>query len=99
MVLPVLLNKLLVEERCSVLLTRLHAHERAPYEDSRAIQQASNNVAKQQNKVCPVLGDIAVHVPFEPLHSPSLVRLSSDGSISAEKRRFFVCTVVCGVSA
>ena len=94
-----MLSKLLVRERWRVLLTRLHAHERAPYEDSRAIQQPSNDVAIQQNKICPVLRNIGIHVPFEPLHSPLAVRFSAGWSISAEKRRFLVCAAARGVSA
>ena len=85
------IGKLLVQERWRVLLTRLHAHERAPYEDSRAIQQACNHVTQDQDYIGPVSVDVGLHVAPHAVQRGVCIRLSAVGAISAEKRRFFVC--------
>jgi hypothetical protein len=68
----------------STSLTRLHAHKGAPDENSRAIQQTSNNVAKEQHEICPVLADICCEM------LPQLRGARDFPVWSAEKRRFLV---------
>lgn len=74
------------------VLTRLHAHKRAPYEDGRAVEQARDGVTQDQDYISPVPVDVGLHVvphSVECRHT----RFSADGAISAEKWRFLVCGV------
>lgn len=75
-------------QMASCLLTRLHAHEGAPYEHGRAIQQPSNNVTEKQHEVSPILRDVCCKVLFQPLYSRRGIRVFAGQS--AEKRRFLV---------
>lgn len=71
--------------------TCLHAHKRAPDEDSRAIQQACNHVTQDQDYIGPVSVDVGLHVAPHAVQRGVCIRLSAVGAISAEKRRFLVC--------
>lgn len=51
--------------RSSMALTCLHAHKGAPDEDSRAVEQTRDDVAEQQDEVCPVLAHIGPKVPLQ----------------------------------